>query len=125
MTTDHPEIATAEPEAPPADAPPAEAPDLDSPVRALDGPEYIEVNGEQVPNYDLTIPIFSEGDVVTGRVVSVDKDEVLVNIGYKSEGRHPASRAVHPQERASPTRRSPSARWSTRSSCRRRTRRGA
>jgi small subunit ribosomal protein S1 len=86
MTTDHPEIATAEPEAPPADAPAAEAPDLESPVRTLDGPEYIEVDGVQVPNYDLTIPIFSEGDVVTGRVVRVDKDEVLVDIGYKSEG---------------------------------------
>ncbi len=86
MTTDQPEIATAEPEAPPADAPAAPAPDLESPVRTLDGPEYIEVDGVQVPNYDLTIPIFSEGDVVTGRVVRVDKDEVLVNIGYKSEG---------------------------------------
>ena len=39
-----------------------------------------------VPNYDGTLPLFSEGDVVTGRVVRVDKDEVLVDIGYKSEG---------------------------------------
>ena len=61
-------------------------PDLDSPVRTLDGPEYVEVDGHQVPNYDSTILLFSEGDVVTGRVVRVDKDEVLVDIGYKSEG---------------------------------------
>ena len=123
MTTDHPEIATAEPEAPPQAAPAGEAPDLDSPVRALDGPEYIEVDGVQVPNYDLTIPIFSEGDVVTGRVVRVDKDEVLVDIGYKSEGVIPFPSS--PSARAcGPRRRSPSARWSTRSSCRRRTRRG-
>ena len=106
MTTDHPEIATAEPEAPPVDAPPAEAPDLDSPVRALDGPEYIEVDGVQVPNYDLTIPIFSEGDVVTGRVVRVDKDEVLVDIGYKSEGVIPLPelsirKSVRPDEEVS------------------------
>jgi small subunit ribosomal protein S1 len=60
--------------------------DLDTPVRTLDGPEYIEVDGVQVPNYDLTIPLFDEGDVVTGRVVRIDKDEVLVDIGYKSEG---------------------------------------
>jgi small subunit ribosomal protein S1 len=86
MTTDHHEIATAPPEAPPDAAPVVPAPGLDTPVRALDGPEYIEVDGIQVPNYDLTIPIFSEGDVVTGRVVRVDKDEVLVDIGYKSEG---------------------------------------
>ena len=66
-------------------------PDLDTPVRTLDGPEYIEVDGEMIPNYDLTIPIFSEGDVVNGRVVRIDKDEVLVDIGYKSEGVIPLS----------------------------------
>jgi small subunit ribosomal protein S1 len=66
-------------------------PDLDSPVRTLDGPEYVEVDGQQVPNYDSTIQLFSEGDVVTGRVVRVDKDEVLVDIGYKSEGVIPLS----------------------------------
>ncbi len=66
-------------------------PDLDSPVRTLDGPEYIEIDGQQVPNYDSTIQLFSEGDVVTGRVVRVDKDEVLVDIGYKSEGVIPLS----------------------------------
>jgi small subunit ribosomal protein S1 len=66
-------------------------PDLEAPVRTLDGPEYIEVDGQQIPNYDLTIPLFDEGDVVTGRVVRVDKDEVLVDIGYKSEGVIPLS----------------------------------
>ena len=30
--------------------------------------------------------LFEEGDVVTGKVVRIDKDEVLVDIGYKSEG---------------------------------------
>jgi small subunit ribosomal protein S1 len=70
---------------------PVPSPELDAPVRTLDGPEYIEVDGQQVPNYDLTIPLFNEGDVVTGRVVRVDKDEVLVDIGYKSEGVIPLS----------------------------------
>jgi small subunit ribosomal protein S1 len=46
----------------------------------------IEVDGKLVPNYDATIKPFSEGDVVTGQVVRIDKDEVLVDIGYKSEG---------------------------------------
>jgi len=51
----------------------------------------IEVDGKLVPDYDRTITEFSEGDVVTGTVVRVDKDEVLVDIGYKSEGVIPLS----------------------------------
>lgn len=78
-------------------------PDLDTPVRTLDGPEYIEVDGELVPNYEETLPLFDEGDVVNGRVVRVDKDEVLVDIGYKSEGVIPLSelsirKSVKPDE---------------------------
>jgi small subunit ribosomal protein S1 len=46
----------------------------------------IEENGRLVPNYDATIKPFEEGDVVAGEVVRIDKDEVLVDIGYKSEG---------------------------------------
>src|SRR5918912_260732 len=46
----------------------------------------LEVDGQIVPNYDATIVPFNEGDVVTGKVVRIDKDEVLVDIGYKSEG---------------------------------------
>jgi small subunit ribosomal protein S1 len=43
-----------------------------------------------VPDYDGTIKIFNEGDIVTGTVVKVDKEEVLLDIGYKSEGVIPA-----------------------------------
>src|SRR5712675_1773286 len=50
----------------------------------------LEVDGQIVPNYDATIVPFDEGDVVTGKVVRIDKDEVLVDIGYKSEGVIPA-----------------------------------
>jgi small subunit ribosomal protein S1 len=46
----------------------------------------IEVDGKLIPNYDATIHPFSEGDVVSGKVVRIDQDEVLVDIGYKSEG---------------------------------------
>ncbi len=35
---------------------------------------------------ESTIQPFDEGDIVTGTVVKIDKDEVLVDIGYKSEG---------------------------------------
>jgi small subunit ribosomal protein S1 len=51
----------------------------------------LEIDGKIVPNYDATIHPFSEGDVVTGHVVRIDQDEVLVDIGYKSEGVIPAS----------------------------------
>src|SRR6266699_1990473 len=46
----------------------------------------LEIDGQILPNYDATIVPFEEGDVVTGKVVRIDKDEVLVDIGYKSEG---------------------------------------
>ncbi len=63
----------------------------------------IEVDGKLVPNYDATIKPFDEGDVVSGEVVRIDKDEVLVDIGYKSEGVIPSTelsirRSVDPAE---------------------------
>ena len=36
--------------------------------------------------YEESFKRFEEGEVVTGRIISVDKDHVLVDIGYKSEG---------------------------------------
>ncbi len=45
---------------------------------------------QKVPDYDGTIKIFNEGDIVQGQVVRVDKEEVLLDIGYKSEGVIPA-----------------------------------
>src|ERR1700712_2222566 len=46
----------------------------------------LEIDGQIVPNYGATMVLFEEGDVVTGKIVRIDKDEVLVDIGYKSEG---------------------------------------
>jgi len=43
-------------------------------------------DGELIPDYEGTFPTINEGEVVHGTVVRVDKDEVLVDIGYKSEG---------------------------------------
>src|SRR5688500_19273019 len=51
----------------------------------------LEIDGQIVPNYDATMVLFEEGDVVTGNVVRIDKDEVLVDIGYKSEGVIPSN----------------------------------
>ncbi|GBC59520.1 30S ribosomal protein S1 [Desulfonema ishimotonii] len=36
--------------------------------------------------YEESFKRFQEGEVVTGKIISVDKDNVLVDIGYKSEG---------------------------------------
>src|SRR4026209_1274833 len=47
--------------------------------------------GELVPDSDSTSPDINGGQVVHGTVVRVDKDEVLVDIGYKSEGVIPVS----------------------------------
>ena len=42
---------------------------------------------ESVMNlYEESFKRFAEGEVVTGRIISIDKDHVLVDIGYKSEG---------------------------------------
>lgn len=35
---------------------------------------------------DDSIRYFSEGDLITGKVVRVDRDEVLVDVSYKTEG---------------------------------------
>ncbi|HEY7935013.1 MAG TPA: 30S ribosomal protein S1 [Solirubrobacteraceae bacterium] len=66
----------------------------------------LELDGRLIPNYDATLQPFEEGEVVTGHVVRIDKDEVLVDIGYKSEGVIPANelsirKSVDPHEEVS------------------------
>ena len=39
---------------------------------------------------DATIKPFADGDLVSGTIVKIDKEEVLVDIGYKTEGVIPA-----------------------------------
>ena len=74
-------------------------------ARVVEGSDgmLLEIDGRIVPNYDATIVPFEEGDVVTGAVVRIDKDEVLVDIGYKSEGVIPSNelsirKSVNPNE---------------------------
>src|SRR3954469_11611374 len=64
------------------------APEIPNAANVVEGSDglLLEVDGQIVPNYDATITPFEEGDVVTGQVVRIDKDEVLIDIGYKSEG---------------------------------------
>ena len=74
-------------------------------ARVVDGSNglLLEIDGQIVPNYDATFRPIEEGEVVTGHVVRIDRDEVLVDIGYKSEGVIPANelsirKAVDPNE---------------------------
>ncbi len=55
--------------------------DPDAPVVLddLDGQSFSDA-------VDATIVEFDDGDIVTGTVVKIDSDEVLLDIGYKSEG---------------------------------------
>jgi small subunit ribosomal protein S1 len=73
----------------------------DEPGIWIEGPD-----GELVPNYEATFPTINEGEVVHGTIVRVDKDEVLVDIGYKSEGVIPANelsirRSIDPADEVS------------------------
>src|SRR5260221_154980 len=61
--------------------PPAEAPAKPRPT----GPEPTTME-ELLAEQDSDIKSFKHGDVVDGTVVRIDKDEILVDIGAKSEG---------------------------------------
>jgi small subunit ribosomal protein S1 len=50
-----------------------------------------DADGNLIPDYEGTIKVFDNGDLVSGQVVKIDRDEVLVDVGYKSEGVIPAS----------------------------------
>jgi small subunit ribosomal protein S1 len=52
---------------------------------------FREENGEIVPIDESVLIDFKDGDIVEGDVVRIDKDEVLVDIGYKSEGLIPSN----------------------------------
>jgi small subunit ribosomal protein S1 len=68
-------------------AEPGTEPDHDSSITANDvGISHAEL----MAAIDATIKPFDEGDLVAGTVVKIDKDEVLVDIGFKSEGVIPA-----------------------------------
>ena len=52
----------------------------------LDGEETME---SLMDMYEESFKRFAEGEVVNGRIISIDRDSVLVDIGYKSEGQIP------------------------------------
>ncbi|MFO7860664.1 MAG: 30S ribosomal protein S1 [Desulfosalsimonas sp.] len=53
----------------------------------VDIPEDGEQSMESLMEmYEESLKRFEEGEVVNGRIISVDRDHVLVDVGYKSEG---------------------------------------
>ncbi len=77
-----------------------------TPVEGSNG-LLLEIDGKIVPNYAATMVSFEEGDVVKGKVVRIDKDEVLLDIGYKSEGVIPSHelsirKSVNPADEVEP-----------------------
>jgi small subunit ribosomal protein S1 len=67
-----------------ADAPGAEEPEIES-APAVSRPEPSTME-ELLAEQDTDIRSFKHGDVVEGAIVRIDKDEILVDIGAKSEG---------------------------------------
>ena len=62
---------------------------LDSPVRPVTPQVAVNDIGtaeDFLAAIDETIKYFNDGDIVEGTIVKVDRDEVLLDIGYKTEG---------------------------------------
>jgi small subunit ribosomal protein S1 len=81
-----PEAPQSEAEATPAaeDAVESETPDEDGQNELV---VFDDLGGQSFADaVDATIVEFDDGDIVTGRVVKIDSDEVLLDIGFKSEG---------------------------------------
>ncbi len=79
--------AGAQPDA--SDQPQADAPDADDSLKGSSEDstaEPVESMASVMDMYEESFKRFAEGEVVTGRIISIDKDHVLIDIGYKSEG---------------------------------------
>ncbi len=95
VTTPAPDVTAPEATAPEAGAPAASEPEAEEPAVADDAEEegqnefvvFDDLGGQSFADaVDATIVEFDDGDIVTGRVVKIDSDEVLLDIGFKSEG---------------------------------------
>ena len=67
------------------DAPRGDRPAISAPGQIGDVPNDLSAD-DFAAAVEQTVFEFKEGDIVVGTVVRVDPDEVLVDIGYKSEG---------------------------------------
>ena len=81
--TDRTDMQT-EPEVPEPKA--AESSDTDQDIPAQPAKDAGSSMENLMDMYEESFKRFQEGEVVTGRIISVDKEYVLVDVGYKSEG---------------------------------------
>jgi small subunit ribosomal protein S1 len=92
--TEEPEVAqegTAEPEEKPTSEPIVES------EAAVQGAETIEAGKQDfMEMVEESFRRVEEGQVVQGRIIQVDKEFVLVDIGYKSEGQVPIAEVTKP-----------------------------
>ena len=71
---------------------PEQSPAQDAEVLSTEAEELKDMGGnfDQLPDlYEESLKQYQEGEVVSGRIVAVDKDYVIVDIGYKCEGHIP------------------------------------
>ncbi len=68
-----------------------------TPIRKAD--EAAEANGEFARLLAESERSLAEGELIRGRVIQVTNDEILVDIGYKSEGMIPRSEFAHAPDR--------------------------
>ena len=91
-----PEAEAAQPDAaspeaaPPSPAPPSPTPSPEPP--AVERPVAVnDLTDEQLQAaYSTSVVAMTEGTIVSGRVVRIDAEEVLLDVGFKSEGVIPA-----------------------------------
>ena len=81
---------TSQAEAPPEEALQAEAPQAEAMPEMSDMESMSEL-------YEESLRRVQEGEVVKGRIVSITKDFVMVDIGYKSEGQIPIHEFTSPE----------------------------
>ena len=85
-----PQEETQQAEAPQAEAPQAEASQAEAMPEMSDMESMSEL-------YEESLRRVQEGEVVKGRIVSITKDFVMVDIGYKSEGQIPIHEFTTPE----------------------------
>lgn len=76
---------------------------LERETQTLEKPIFNEKETSAVPAdeefknlYEESLKTFQEGEVVKGKIVGMDKEFVMVDIGYKSEGRIPIAEFLSP-----------------------------
>jgi small subunit ribosomal protein S1 len=83
--SDETTVASEEEQEAPAAAPVDQAPEpVATPTKADEQPDLTPE--ELIAALEASFRDFKDGDIVEGEVVKIDRDEVLLDIGYKSEG---------------------------------------